>query len=169
MHHLGFYPLSVAVLSGEPAVVRLILAQPGVNPDCSVACDNCNIKADKGLLIAEFSSNEMYKRIKEATPLHYACISGNSEMLKIICRFSGRFSTKDVQGNTPIDYIDCSSEEGITSLKVYSEAFDVWQKKRILFGKGESSKFKLKLAYQSLHIFCSEAGSYRRRNPQERS
>ncbi|KLO08748.1 hypothetical protein SCHPADRAFT_880206 [Schizopora paradoxa] len=133
-HRLGFNPLSVAILSGEPAIVRLILAQPGVDPDRSTS-GTCDAVANKDVLLTEFSSDAKYERVREATALHYACMSGNPDVLKIICDVSNCFATKDSKDKTPIDFIDCSTEEGLDSLKIFSEALDVWLKKKTAFGK----------------------------------
>ncbi len=132
MHILGFYPLSVAVLSGEPEIVRMILSQPGVNPEYETICfaDNCD-----ATLRSEFSST--YRTIYKANALHYACLSNNPEIIKLICQISGDFLVRDHYGRTPIEYIDSSTDEGFESLGIYFLAFDEWKRKGYLFGRGE--------------------------------
>lgn len=135
-HSLGYYPLSVAVLSEEPALVRLILSQPGVNPECMTNGSYGDSDAHKELLRTEFSSNVNHKRVKNATALHYACMSSNAEMVKLVSQVSTNFTTEDYGDKAPIEYIDCSSDEGMAALKVYSDAFETWQQKRTVFDKG---------------------------------
>ncbi|KLO08742.1 hypothetical protein SCHPADRAFT_597461 [Schizopora paradoxa] len=129
-HLLGFYPLTAALLSGEPAIVRLILAQPGVSIVCAV---DKSFDDDNEILRAEFSSNANHTRVRKATALHYACMTSNPEMVKIMCQLSDDFITEDYYNKAPIDYIDSTTEAGVEALGIFDSAHKLWSRNYILF------------------------------------
>ncbi len=132
----------MAALSGVPELVQTVLSMPGVRPDCVSTYERGNDWLDfeddnSEFLRAEFSSNPNHRIIDNASALHYACISNNPAIVWAICRISNDFRLEDKDGKTPIDYIDCSSQEGIGTLRTYNGAFENWKRKQKLFDASE--------------------------------
>ncbi|KLO08734.1 P-loop containing nucleoside triphosphate hydrolase protein [Schizopora paradoxa] len=133
-HFLGFYPLTSALLSGDPEIVQLIIAQAGVSPNCKT--DACELSlAEDDILRSEFSANPCHRLISGATAMHYACMTNKSQMIQIICRVSNDFLSKDDSDKAPDDYIDSSSDEGFEALRGFIAAREQWETRRDSFGK----------------------------------
>ncbi|KAH8111537.1 P-loop containing nucleoside triphosphate hydrolase protein [Phellopilus nigrolimitatus] len=107
-HDALWYPLHAAVLSGDMDIVKLVLAQPGIDV-CVVdksTPDTCNkLVREEELGICAGTTT------KGATPLHYACMVGNIDIIKALLERDAAFHAVDDKGWTPVDYFDtyCSA------------------------------------------------------------
>ncbi|KAI5118401.1 hypothetical protein M0805_007535 [Coniferiporia weirii] len=122
-HRGGWSILHVAALSGNVDILKAVLAQPEVNV---FATDDLYLNA------ADEDVREMELGIrttgtKGATPLHYACMIGNIDIIKMLVERGASFNTKDEEGRTPVEYFDVHHSEALVA---YQELFEAWTKRR---------------------------------------
>ncbi|KAH8105062.1 P-loop containing nucleoside triphosphate hydrolase protein [Phellopilus nigrolimitatus] len=124
-HDALWYPLHAAVLSGDMDIVKLVLAQPGIDV-CVVdksTPDTCNkLVREEELAICTGTTT------KGATPLHYACMVGNIDIIKVLLERDADFYAVDDKGWTPVDYFDVRLHVDV--LAAYNELFEQWRKRK---------------------------------------
>ncbi|KAH8108858.1 P-loop containing nucleoside triphosphate hydrolase protein [Phellopilus nigrolimitatus] len=124
-HDALWYPLHAAVLSGNVDIVKLVLAQPGIDV-CVVdksTSDTCNkLVRDEELGICTGATT------KGATPLHYACMVGNIDIIKELLERDAAFYAVDDKGRAPVDYFDVRLHVDV--LAAYHELFEQWRERK---------------------------------------
>ncbi|KAJ1657729.1 hypothetical protein IWQ61_002917 [Dispira simplex] len=111
-HPLGWTPLLVACANGSPAMVQLLLGQ-GADPNLQD-----EYKVTRGKSYAElrdmFTTRErefctmIYPSAPTAgfSPLHYACVQGNAEIIWLLLRAGADPRVQDMNGHLCKDYLD---------------------------------------------------------------
>ncbi|KAL5492069.1 hypothetical protein ACEPAI_3516 [Sanghuangporus weigelae] len=98
-HEGGWFPLHAAVLSGDVEIVKLVLA-----------CPKADVNAVYQLtLTAVDRESELGTRVDDtngATPLHYACMVGNSDIIRMLVERGALMKAKDGKQRDPIEYLN---------------------------------------------------------------
>ncbi|KLO08749.1 hypothetical protein SCHPADRAFT_597762 [Schizopora paradoxa] len=122
-HDAGFFPIDAAIMTGDIAIVRLILDQPGLTWTNPAQPASSFKPANKELmLITEFCADRRFDIIEGGLSLHYACLRGDVDILKLVVARCARFYVKDSKGWTPYRHCDVRTEEGRLTLQAYQEA-----------------------------------------------
>lgn len=135
-HDAGFYPLDVAILSGDAALVELVLAQPGIELKTGASEASGFYVADKPTMLSlEFCANKSFNIIAGGTPLHYACRLGNVEVMKLLLTRCSTFEDTDNKGWRPIKYFNTRTDENKAALKEYIVAYNKHLRTKAVFGE----------------------------------
>ena len=128
-HEGGWYPLHTAVLSGDIELVKKFLA-------CSRV--DVNVKYDHKYLFDEEERGREFgpdvSNTDDATPLHYAAMTGNIDIIRALVEHGADFKAKDHNGRKPIDYF--KSKEHTTALESYRILYEDWKSKDGFFRGG---------------------------------
>ena len=133
-HEGGWFPLHAAVLSGDRELVNMVL-------DCSEVDVNAVRKPASDDLDSATSADlrhELGTRVVDtdgATPLHYACMTGNIEIIRLLVDHGADFKAKDKKQRKPIDYFNL--DKHLDAVAVYREMYDQWKENEEFF-KGMS-------------------------------
>lgn len=93
--------MHAAVLTGEVDIVKQLLFQPAV--DVNAGYDS---QYTPKLSVREAELGTSVTNTQGATPLHYACMIGNLEIIKLLMEYGASFDSLDDQGRAPIEYFD---------------------------------------------------------------
>ncbi len=125
-------------MTGDVAFVSLIFDQPGLDLySPAKAAESFDPPNRELMLITEFCADRRFDIIKGGLALHYACLRGNVEVLKLILTRCARFNLKDSRGWRPYKHCDVRSEEGKQTLQVYLDAKDEYLRVRALYTDSE--------------------------------
>ena len=129
-HPKGWYPIHAAVLTGDVALVDVVLSQVGVNVDVT---DNSEISspwsAEEDLRIRkeELCGGRLGgQRTKGATPLHYACRIGNLEIIRRLVDRGASCGVGDELWRTPLDYFSVFTAD-TEALKEFHMMYSKWK------------------------------------------
>lgn len=117
-----WYPLHAAVLTNDVEIVRLVISQSGVDVQAIDEWTSERLSLD--IRKAELGIGE--SDTLKATPLHYACMVGNTEIIKLLWEFGAEFDKVDAADRTPDKYFDFLVSEDV--LSVYWNLSRKWQK-----------------------------------------
>ena len=124
----GWFPIHVAVLTEDPQLVAFILAQPGVEVNVHMEADFEISPPPLDVVKSEFCKNPVIENTKGATPLHYACMIANEEIINLLVEKGASYTAVDEQRRRPIEYFQLQpSTEPV--LKMYNDMFQLWLKK----------------------------------------
>lgn len=135
-HPRGWHPIHLAVLSENVELVKFILDQQETsvrvldqfNGDTKVA-EALKERAEE---FGEFMSGvNTYK----AMPLHYACYTGNWDIINLMIERGAAFDDKDTNARMPFDYFNLREVEKDV-LQSYVEAMDKWTKRKKSYSCG---------------------------------
>ena len=102
-HPYGWTALHVAVMNRKPTVVDLILSRSIAALDERDLWDG----SDKYRVL--FASNGFaHRAVRGSTALHYACLLGDMETVKVLLRHGAQWTIPDNIGLLPEHYIDVS-------------------------------------------------------------
>ncbi|TDL21819.1 hypothetical protein BD410DRAFT_749362 [Rickenella mellea] len=135
-HPLGWTPLHTAVLSGNLAILALVLETPGINLSIKVKSTFRDIFSEKvnseedSLIRSEELCPYMpgTLKIQGMTALHFACMTGDWKFISLVVNACPLFEVRDDEGYLPSDYFDLSLVDGEVSDN-YSKALKAWQKR----------------------------------------
>jgi ATP-dependent Clp protease ATP-binding subunit ClpB len=119
------------VLSGDPTAVKLVLERQGV--DISIK--------DESSFDDKSSPAEIRSRAEEfcphipataftrgATPLHYACLVGNWDIIKLVLEAGAWHDEKDNDGKTPLEYFDTRRTD-LEVFEAYHKELIAWRRR----------------------------------------
>lgn len=126
MHNDGWYPIHTAVLTGDLDIVKLIASQPGVdlgkldtyNYSSKITEEEYRIRAE------ELSPKLKTVKAKDTSVLHYACMTGNMDVIKFLFDNGASPGAVDSRTATPIEYFDA---ERTDDMKAYSKLYEKWK------------------------------------------
>ena len=123
-HPLGWAPLHAAILCGDPSLVKFVLDQPGID---------LTIK-DSSTFNATSPTSDILCRQKElcpnicgtestsgATALHFACLRGDWDILKLLLEAGAACDVKDDSNRFPQEYFDLE-RVNLETYKAYHSA-----------------------------------------------
>lgn len=141
----GWTPLHVAVLTENPKLVSFILSQPTVDVNAPLETDFKDDPPALEIVRSEFCKSPLVDCTKGATPLHYACLIANDEIIKLLVGKGASYTLVDDQRRRPIEYFQLGpSTEPV--LKMYNDMFQIWLKKSYLLDLNSlSSCFSLRI------------------------
>ncbi|KAI5118400.1 hypothetical protein M0805_007534 [Coniferiporia weirii] len=116
--------LHAAVLSGNVDIVRIVLEQPGVSTSFT---DKSDLDvADENVREAELGIRSANTR--GATPLHYACMVGNIEIITMLLEHGAAFDVRDDERREPVEYFDIHNHhEALASYQEIIKVRQDWQ------------------------------------------
>ena len=129
-HEGGWYPLHVAALSGDVELVKLVLARPKVDVN---AIYKPSTEEQKTISPVD-RQLELGTRVDDtsgATPLHYACMTGNIDVIKLLVENGAAFKAKDDKKRKPIDYFDIKEQS--EALVAFKNLYTGWKKRHESF------------------------------------
>ena len=138
-HDAGFYPLDVAILTGDLSVFELIASQPNVDFDGRETAKDCladNPGLRNSLLLLEFCADATVKPITDATPLHYACLLGNLDVMKAVVLRCASFEKLDSKGWPPFMYFRFKYISDLDCWTVFRAAQNEHLRLKVMFGSG---------------------------------
>ena len=123
-HPNGWRPLHVAVMSGDADLVKYILGLSGV--EISSRDESTIVDAQSPERLAEFHARLAGMDTNNATALHFACFTGNWDVMKVLIDHGASFEATDCNNRLPDEYFDMRTvEKEVTRL--YSEAYKSWK------------------------------------------
>lgn len=126
MHNDGWYPIHTAVLTGDLDIVKLIASQPGVDLG-KLDTYNYSLKlTEEEYRIREEELSPKLKTVKakDTSVLHYACMTGNMDVIKFLFENGASPGAVDSRKATPIEYFDA---ERTDDMKAFSELYEKWK------------------------------------------
>ena len=124
-HPDGWYPLHAAVLTGEVALVELILTCVGVKVDVEDGCCNPNGDAKERRRDELCGGILEGQRTYRATPLHYACRVGKLDIINLLVEKGASVGAADDKKRTPLEYFVFDAEDNAV-LKAYHDMYKKW-------------------------------------------
>ena len=130
-HPLGWAPLHAAILSGDHILVKLFLETPGVN---TTITDKSSFSHKSSPADISLRQEELCPHIlttsstSGATPLHFACMVGNWEIIKLLLDVGALHDVEDYAGKTPLEYFDTQRAD-LKACEAYHEALTIWRKR----------------------------------------
>ncbi|KAL5512883.1 hypothetical protein ACEPAH_3281 [Sanghuangporus vaninii] len=125
-HEGGWHPLHAAVLSGDSRLTKEVLACPGMDVNVLFYY---NPFYDGRVRERELGSN--VDSLDGATPLHFAVMTGNVEIIHLLAENGANFKMKDANGRKPIDYFKL--EENVETIATFKRLYDEWKRKDEFF------------------------------------
>ena len=102
-HPYGWTALHVAVMNRKPTIVDLILSRS------IAALNECDSWDSSDKYRASFASNGFaHRAVHGSTALHYACLLGDMETVKVLLRHGAQWTIPDNIGLLPEHYINVS-------------------------------------------------------------
>ncbi|KAL5537235.1 hypothetical protein ACEPAF_1058 [Sanghuangporus sanghuang] len=98
-HEGGWFPLHAAVLSGDVEIVKLVLA-------CPKADVNAVYQSSLTAMDCEYELGTRVDDTHGATPLHYACMVGNSDIIRMLVERGAPMKAKDGKQRDPTEYFN---------------------------------------------------------------
>ncbi|KAL5512878.1 hypothetical protein ACEPAH_3276 [Sanghuangporus vaninii] len=98
-HEGGWFPLHAAVLSGDVEIVKLVLA-------CPKADVNAVYQSRLTAMDREYELGTRVNDTNGATPLHYACMVGNSDIIRMLVERGALMKAKDGKQRDPTEYFN---------------------------------------------------------------
>lgn len=139
-HPLGWAPLHVVILCGDSSLVKFVLGLPGL--DITIADDSTfnttSLAADILCRQDELCPNICgTESTSGATPLHFACMRGDWEILNLLLEMPVSFDVRDDLKRLPLAYL-ASDRVNLETLKAYETASKTWcQRWRFFEEKGK--------------------------------
>lgn len=138
-HVNGWYPIHAAVLTGNLAMVKLILEYDGEGPSRK---DSWTYKADSDSLTPEeFQTREeelgakaKAAKTEDCTALHLACWIGSLDIMKYLIDNGASLEATDYVGREPYEYSDMLKHADV--LKEFHTLKSTWTNRRWQLGAG---------------------------------
>ena len=102
-HEGGWYPIHAAVLSGDVEIIKLVLVCP--KADVNAAYKSTSAAVDR--------ESELGTRVDDtngATPLHYACMVGNADIIRMLVESGAHMKAKDNKSRDPTEYFNIQQD-----------------------------------------------------------
>ena len=120
----GWYPLHVAVLTGNQSLVELVVSQPTVRLNARDHTDHESHSQSDAILRTQFSRTLHRGSTRGATALHYACMIANEGIIKFLIERGASVEAVDSRNRKPLEYFQlCKSNS--TALSSYNELLRV--------------------------------------------
>ncbi|EJD07232.1 uncharacterized protein FOMMEDRAFT_149744 [Fomitiporia mediterranea MF3/22] len=103
-HEGGWFPLHAAVLTGDVELVKLILSNP--NTDVTAVYEPGESETNSALLDLESELGICADGTSGASPLHYACMIGNADIIDVLMRHGALPDSLDGKKQEPIEYFN---------------------------------------------------------------
>lgn len=139
-HHLGWTPLMLAAVNGKPNICKVLLSK-GADPNLGdMYCNPQRTGHEQGLHFLEvlmLRDEEFCSRLNNKatflgfTALHYAVLSDNVEVVRILLEAGADPMQENDSGHSPGDYAKDGSVVK-DMLKEYSAKFDILKKQKEL-------------------------------------
>ncbi|KAF8970173.1 P-loop containing nucleoside triphosphate hydrolase protein [Flammula alnicola] len=128
-HPLGWAPLHVVILCGDPSLVKFVLDLPGIDitiQDSSTFNATESPAADILCRHKEFSPNICGTECTfGATALHFACMRGDLEVLNLLLEMHVAHDVRDYSKRLPQEYFDLE-RVNLETFKAYHIASKAW-------------------------------------------
>lgn len=128
----GWTPLHTAVCTGDPRLVSFILAQEDVDVNFPATTDFENNRPPDGVIETELCKEPFDDFIKEntkgASPLHFACMFGHVDIIKILIDHGASYFVLDELNRRPIQYFQSAGP----ALAVYQDLYKLWYRRTAL-------------------------------------
>ena len=129
-HPRGWYPIHLAVLSGNIGLVKTILEKHVSGANVTDTFNDTKSTEAVNERREEFGECSVGTGTYNVTPLHYACYMGNWDIIKLLIDNGAGFEEKDSYSRMPFEYFNLR-EVKKEILQSYSEEFDKWKGRRI--------------------------------------
>ena len=129
MHDDGWYPLHTAALTGDFEIVKLIVSHPGVDlGKVDIYNYNPGPTPEEFRVRAEQLSPALKTvKVKNATALHYACMAGNMDIIKLLIDKGASPGQGDWKGRMPMEYFD---DQHVEEMKEFHEIYKKWLERK---------------------------------------
>ncbi|KAL5492076.1 hypothetical protein ACEPAI_3523 [Sanghuangporus weigelae] len=125
-HEGGWHPLHAAVLTGDSKLVKDVLACPRVDVNVLFEYNPFYVGRERE---RELGSN--VDSLNGASPLHFAAMTGNVEIICLLAENGAGFKIKDQKGRKPIDYF--KFEENAEAIATFKRLYNEWKRKDEFF------------------------------------
>ena len=123
-HEGGWYPLHVAVLTGDLELVRSLLTRPKV--DVNAEYDSTSFDVNK-----ERELGSVIDNADGATPLHFACMTGSIDMVRLLVEHGATMNAKDNRRRKPIEYFDFDQHS--EAIATFKDLYGLWKEREGFF------------------------------------
>eukprot|EP00794_Sanderia_malayensis_P007190 gene7190-7996_t len=155
-HPLGWTPLHVAAINGNPRAVQILLeagADPNATDEFSTPFKTASRQHKRTMEVIIAREDEFCGNLSKNadfsgfTALHYAALSDDYECIKLLLEAGADPTLKDGSGHTPNEY--CAREQNRKHIELHKEKFMVKKKQE---EADERKKFPLEQRFREVIV-----------------